>query len=328
MMDLDAYVTERGGEWHRLEVLANRRTLGPADADELVLLYQRAATHLSVLRSRNPDPVLLADLSRLVLAGRSALHRGRGGGFWRAVADFAAYRLPGALYRTRRWWLTTGVLLVACAAALIRYLGAHPEVIALFAGDAEVQRVVSRDFVGYYSRFRAENFALQVWTNNALLTAQCLASGVLVLPVFYLLAQNLLNTGLVGAMMTGAGAGDTFLIYLAPHGLLELTCLFVGAGVGLRLGWAWIAPGPLRTRRRSLVAWVREGMVVAAGLVPALAVAGVLEAFVTPSALPAALRIGIGALAWLGFLAYALAWGRIADRRRPADPDGADLPAA
>jgi uncharacterized membrane protein SpoIIM required for sporulation len=329
MMDLDAYLAERGGEWHRLEVLANRpKLLSPAEIDELVVLYQRAATHLSVLRSRNPDPVMLADLSRLVLAGRAAVTRSSGGFSWRPLADFFLYRLPGALYRTRRWWGTLAVLLVAATAALVWYLASHPDVLALFAGDETIDQVVDKKFVGYYSEYQAQNFALQVWTNNALLTAQCLASGVLILPVFYLLWQNLLNTGLVGAMMVSRDAGDTFLTYLAPHGLLEITCLFVGAGVGLRIGWSWIAPGPLQTRRQSLVAWVREGMVVAVGLVVTLAVAGCLEAFVTPSGLVAPVRVGIGALIWLGFLMYALVWGREANERRPAGPESADLPAA
>ncbi|WP_436533997.1 stage II sporulation protein M [Actinoplanes sp. HUAS TT8] len=328
-MDLDAYLAERGGEWHRLEVLANRpNLLSPAEIDELVVLYQRAATHLSVLRTRNPDPVMLADLSRLVLAGRAAVTRSSGGFSWRPLGEFFAYRLPAALYRTRRWWGTLAVLLVTATAVLVWYMASHPEVLSLFVDDADIDKVVNQEFVGYYSEYRAQNFALQVWTNNALLTAQCLASGVLILPVFYLLWSNMLNTAVVGGIMVSRDAGGTFLTYLAPHGLLEITCLFVGAGVGLRIGWSWIAPGPLQTRRQALVAWVREGMVVAVGLVPALLVAGCLEAFVTPSALPPFARIGIGAAVWLGFLSYALVWGREADRRRPAGPDTADLPAA
>jgi hypothetical protein len=61
-------------------------------------------------------------------------------------------------------------------------------------------------------------------------------------------------------------------------------------------------------------------MLVALGLVLVLLVAGLLEAYVTPSPLPAPLRIGIGAVVWLGFLVYALIIGAAADRRaRSAD---------
>ncbi|GAA0578929.1 stage II sporulation protein M [Paractinoplanes ferrugineus] len=328
MIDLDAYIAERGGEWQRLRMLARRSKLTAAEADELVLLYQRASTHLSALRGRHTDPVLLADLSQLVLTGRAAVTRRSGHFSWQPVKDFFAYGLPGALYRTRRWWGILALLMVAAGVALVWYLSNEPAALNAFLSEDQMRELVDKEFVGYYSEYRAQNFALEVWTNNAVLTAQCLASGVLILPVIYLLAGNLLNTGVVGGAMVRDGATDTLLTYLAPHGLLELTCLFIGAGVGLRLGWAWIAPGPLRTRRESLVAWVREGMVIAVGLVVALAVAGLLEAFITPSPLPAPFRVGIGAAVWLAFLAYALSWGKVADARRPPTRDDADVPTA
>jgi uncharacterized membrane protein SpoIIM required for sporulation len=128
--------------------------------------------------------------------------------------------------------------------------------------------------------------------------------------------------------MIGADAGDVFFTYIAPHGFLELTSVFVGAGVGLRIGWAWIAPGPHRTRGQALAERARSGMLVALGLVLVLLVAGLLEAYVTPSPLPAPLRIGIGAVVWLGFLLYALVIGAAADRgARSADlPDDTAVP--
>ncbi len=49
---------------------------------------------------------------------------------------------------------------------------------------------------------------------------------------------------------------------------------------------------------------------VALGLAGVLLVSGVLEAFVTPSGLPTAARIGIGVLAELAFLVYVIGYGR------------------
>ena len=72
-------------------------------------------------------------------------------------------------------------------------------------------------------------------------------------------------------------------------------------------------------------------MLVALGLVADAAVAGLLEAYVTPSGLPAALRVGIGAVVWLLFMAYALGIGSAAHHRATTaqdDPDLAPLPTA
>lgn len=314
-MDLDAYVLERAGEWDRMEELARRRRLSADEADELVVLYQRAATHLSVIRSRVPDPVVVADLSRQLLAGRAAITRGSGFS-WRSVGHFLTDGLPAELYRARRWWISLGLLLVVLATALAFYIAGNPSVAALFLSAEQREQLVQEDFVGYYSEFQAQNFAAQVWTNNALLTAQCIAAGVLVLPVVYLLGVNLFAVGLTGGVMISADAGDTFLTYLTPHGLLELTCVFVGAGAGLRIGWAWIAPGPARTRRQALADRARSGMLIAVGLTPALLVAGLVEAYVTPAPVPAWSRITVGATVWVSFLLYALVQGRRADARR------------
>lgn len=53
-MDLDVFVSAHRAEWDRLDaLLRRRRRLNGAEADELVTLYQRAATHLS---SSSPAP--------------------------------------------------------------------------------------------------------------------------------------------------------------------------------------------------------------------------------------------------------------------------------
>ncbi|MDM4784555.1 stage II sporulation protein M [Micromonospora sp. b486] len=50
---------------------------------------------------------------------------------------------------------------------------------------------------------------------------------------------------------------------ITPHGLLELTGIFVAAGVGLRTAWAWIAPpahlgrARLSPRRDGSPSWSR-----------------------------------------------------------------------
>jgi len=320
-VDLDAYVSERRGEWTRLRTLSRQRRLTPGEADELVLLYQRTATHLSVIRSRSADPVLIASLSQLVVGARAAITGGRSFS-WAPAARFFTTGFPVELYRARWWWVTVAAVSTALSTVLILYVAGHPEVPARFMSPADMQRLVDSDFVGYYSNFHAQNFAAQVWTNNALLTAQCLASGVLIVPVLYLLGQNIFGIAVTGGVMVGAGRGDVFLTYIAPHGLLELTCVFIGAGVGLRIGWGWIAPGPHRTRGQALAERARSGMLVALGLAVVLGVSGLLEAYVTPSPLPAPIRIAIGGLS---FLAYAFVLGGRAHHRGESADLAADL---
>lgn len=118
----------------------------------------------------------------------------------------------------------------------------------------------------------------------------------------------MLNLGVGIGLMSSAGRLDTFLGLILPHGLLELTAVFVAAGIGLRLGWTLIDPGH-RTRRTALAEEGRSALGVAIGLAAVLFVSGVLEGFVTPSGLPTWARIGIGIAAELAFLLYVYVLG-------------------
>jgi uncharacterized membrane protein SpoIIM required for sporulation len=319
-VDLDAYVAEHAGEWRRMEHLAGRRRLSADEADELIALYQRATTHLSVIRSRSPDPALVARLSRMVFAARAAITGGTRFS-WRAVGRFFTVTFPLEVYRAGRWWVTVAVTFTTLSMGLAAYIAAHPEVAQHFLSQDEIDQLVNSDFAGYYSRYQAQNFAAQVWTNNAWVSALCLASGILIVPVFYILFFNGLNLGMNGGVMIGYGRSDVFFELILPHGLLELTCVFVAAGVGLRIGWSWIAPGPYRTRGRALAETARSAMVVALGLAGVLAISGLLEAFVTPSGLPWFLTVGTGVVCWLGFLVYVFVLGG----RAAAAGESADL---
>ncbi len=312
-MDLDAFIAAHRGEWAELESLTKQRKLNPDQADRLITLYQRVATQLSVVQSAAPDPLLTARLSALVARARSAI-TGSSEASWRDIARFFTVSFPAALYRTRRWWFGAAAMSLLVALAVGWWIAGDPQVQASLAEEKEIQQLVNSDFENYYSEYAASSFAARVWTNNAWVAAQAIAFGIFGLPVVYVLALNALNLGVVGGLMATGGRLDLFFGLILPHGLLELTCVFVAAGVGLRLFWAWIDPGP-RTRGRALAQEGRAAVGVALGLVLVLAICGVIEAFVTPSGLPTWARISIGVIAEVLFLTYVYTLGRWAEQR-------------
>lgn len=306
-MDVDAYAAAHRAEWERLEVLLRRSRLSGAEADELVALYQRTATHLSVIRSAAPDPALVGRLSTLVARGRAAVTGSRSPA-WRQAARFLVVGFPAAVYRSWRWWSSVGVAVTGTAALVGAWVAGNPEVQAGIAAPEEARRLVEQDFAAYYSSNPAGSFAAQVWTNNAWVAAVCLISGILLLPVLVVLFLNTVNLGATAGLMAAGGRLDVFFGLIIPHGLLELTAVFVAAGAGLQLGWTLIDPGPRRRVEAVAVQGrVTAGMAVGVALV--LLVSGVIEAFVTPSPLPTWARIGIGALAEAAFLAYVVVLG-------------------
>ncbi|MFE0518914.1 stage II sporulation protein M [Streptomyces sp. NPDC058954] len=315
-MDLDVFVTTHRAEWDRLDALLGRqRRLTGAEADELVALYQRTATHLSLIQSSAPDPQLTGRLSQLVARARSAV-TGTRRASWRDVTRFLTHGFPSAVYRSRRWWVPTALLSTLVSVLLGWWIGTHPDVQATIAAPNELRELTrpGGQYETYYSSHPAASFAAQVWTNNAWAAALCLILGVFLgLPVLWLLFQNMLNLGVGFGLMSSVGRLDTFLGLVLPHGLLELTAVFVAAGTGLRLGWTVVDPGP-RSRRTALAEEGRAAIGMAIGLALVLFVSGAIEGFVTPSGLPTWARIGIGVVAELAFLAYVFVLGGRAAR--------------
>ncbi|WP_067172621.1 stage II sporulation protein M [Microtetraspora niveoalba] len=313
-MDIDAFVAAHRPAWDRLEDLVRRRRrLAGAEVDELVDLYQRTATHLSAVRSASTDAVLVGRLSSLVARARSAV-TGAHTPAWREVARFFTVSFPVVAYRARRWWLGATLASLAIAYVVGAWVAGDPDVRAAIGTPEEIRQIVEHDFADYYSANPAASFAGQVWVNNAWVSAQVIISAVLLgLPIPYILLQNAANVGLLGGLMTAYDKADVFWGLILPHGMLELTAVFLAAGVGLRLGWTVIDPGP-RRRGEALAEQGRAVMSVALGLVVVLLVSGLIEAGVTPSGLPTWARIGIGALAEVLFLVYVVVFGRRAAR--------------
>ncbi|MEO7269769.1 MAG: stage II sporulation protein M [Knoellia sp.] len=325
-MDLDAFIATHLGQWRRLEELVGRRSLSGSESDELLDLYQRVSTHLSVVRSASPDPSLVSYLSALLARARHTATGSRTT-TWRDAARFFTQTFPAALYRTRYWWLTTMVGSVVLAFIVGTWAVWHPEVFTSQMTSAEIDAYVNTDFENYYSEYPHHEFAPLVWTNNAWVAALCIALGVLGLPVLFILAQNVIGVGIAGALMVSNDRGSLFFGLILPHGLLELTAIFVAAAVGLRLFWSWIEPGP-RSRLDSLAAEGRTAMAIALGLVAVLFVSGGIEGFVTPSGLPTWARILIGVIAEALFFAYVfVVGGRAARAGVTGDVAESDQPA-
>jgi len=320
-VDADAYANAHQAEWERLDRLVRRRRrLSGDEVDELVAAYQRATTQLSVLRAAGGDPALVAQQSGRLAKARAAV-TGAPSAQWRSAARFAVVGFPLMAYRIRWWWLATaaGSLLVALIFGW--WVARTPAVQAALITKSQAADLVHNKFRDYYTQSAAGSFAAKVWTNNVWVAAEALISGILLgIPTLYVLLTNSLNIGVDGGLLAAYGKTGEFFSLILPHGMLELSAVFLAAAAGLRLGWTVIDPGP-RPRAQALAETGRETVTITLGLIVVLLASGLIEAFVTPSSLPAWARIGIGGVVEAAFLGYVL----IAGRRAAASGQSADI---
>jgi uncharacterized membrane protein SpoIIM required for sporulation len=323
-VDVDAFTAVRSPRWNRLQQLAQRRRRTGAEADEMTLLYRSTASDLAAVRSAAPDPALITRLSMLLAQSRVWLT----GAHHVRTSDFRRYftrSLPAAMHRVRWWGVTVSVVVVVFSAIAAQYTLNTPEALELVGPPETRAQIAQEEFASYYTEYDGTSFTARVWTNNAWLAVQCIAFGITGFFPLFLLYNTVIQLGVAAAVMAEHGMLDIFFQLIIPHGLLELSAVFVAAGAGLRLFWTMLVPGP-RPRGQALAEEARITLSVALGLAITLFISGLIEGYVTPSdVLGWPIKIAIGAVAFVAFWGFVFIAGRDARRRGATGDDDADF---
>ena len=317
-MDIDRYVAGNTPVWNRLAELTARSQRGvgrlsAAELDELVRLYQRVAGHLSYAQTYYRDPGLVAKLSALVARSAAVIYGTRPRTL-RVLGRFLTTTFPAAIWHARWFVLVSTVLSAIPAAALAIWIANSTAALEAVGPPAVREAYVNHDFAAYYSSEPAAQFASQVFSNNVQVAFQAFALGILLcVGTAYVLATNGAVLGVAAGLFAAAHQLPKFWGLVTPHGMLELTAVFIAGASGLRLGWTVIDPGD-RPRGVALAEEGRRAVVIVLGLVVTFLVAGTIEGFVTGRPWPTWLRVGIGVAAEAGFLGYVWVRGRAAAR--------------
>lgn len=318
-VDLDALSAARRDEWKRLDDLSRSRDLDGPSVDEFVARYQSASADLADIKTSAGRTPQGDHVSTMLSRARLRL-TGTPDNVLRQIPRFFINQLPAALYQLR--W-TTLALTLACIGIVwltSAWIVSDPALVATLGSEYQLEQYAEEDFVAYYSEHSGAMFGAMVWTNNAWIAVQSVIFGITGIWPLYVFVQNAVGLGTSAAIMFEYDRGADFVLYIRPHGQLEMTSIFVACAAGLHMFWAWVVPGH-RSRMDALASQGRALATVAIGLVLSLALSGVVEGWVTRQEWPWAIKIGIGTLALAAFLVYMLVLGR----RAAASGESGDL---
>lgn len=309
------FETRHSALWAELEAALKPPGKGraPADGARLAALYRRVCEHLALAQARAYPAHLTQRLEALAQDAHRAIYRRHDYGMDR-LARLALVDFPQAV-RAHRWYLLAATLLFALPMLLVGIASWRDPGFILHLLDASKVQ----DFDGMYGeqsralgRTRSaetdwEMFGFYI-RNNIGVGFQCFAAGVFAgVGSAFFLVYNGLFAGAVGGYLIAGGYAENFLSFVVTHAAFELTAIVLAGAAGLRLGYAWLAPGRL-TRTESLRQAAHAAIVVIYGVIALLLVAAAVEAFwssarwVAPS-----VKYGVGAACWALVLAY-LGW--------------------
>src|SRR5690606_19583965 len=149
------------------------------------------------------------------------------------VVRYFTRSLPAALHHVRWWgfWVAAAVIVMSAVAA--QHTLNSPEALELVGPPGTRAQIAQEEFASYYTEYDGTSFTARVWTNNAWLAAQCIAFGITGVYPLILMYNTVIQLGVAAAVMAEHDMLDIFFQLIIPHGLLELSAVFVAAGAGL-----------------------------------------------------------------------------------------------
>jgi len=323
-MDANQFYLARQADWQALTQLLDRSQRGlaglaPDELDRMGALYRLATSDLALAQRDYPDQRVTEYLNQLVARAHALIYQSEplaADRLW----DFAARGFPRA-YREALPFMLVAMALLIIPALIAGLSTAWQPASARWLLPAEAQDLIpSIEQKQLWTDIPvsecpyASSFIMQ---NNIRVVFLAFGGGMLAgLYTVYVLLLNGLELGGITGLTAHYGIGFDLWTFVIGHGVIELSVIAIGGGSGLMLGWAMLQPGLLR-RRDALAQAAGRAVRLVFGCVPLLVLAGTIEGFISPSALPWpvhwAIGLGSGALLY----AYLLLAGREPQKEKP-----------
>jgi uncharacterized membrane protein SpoIIM required for sporulation len=318
MASSDRFIKERKGAWQRLEDLlklldrSSLRRLHREEVRELGRIYRRTSSDLAVARAESRDPRLVNYLNSLVTRAHGRIYRADAAEGRRRIRDFFARDFPRTFRRT--WRCTALAFSVFMLFSVIGFVGTmrDPEFSELAGVPPYARERILENKPRWWKSANDANqiAATSIATNNIYVTFKAFAYGALFgVGTLYAMAFNgIINAALL-ALTFRAGYGTELLTFMAGHGVIELTCIFIAGGAGILFGTALLFPGDI-PRFDNLRLRGREAAYLITGCVPLLAVAATIEGFISPAPIPSAMKFTVAGVTGVALYSYLLLAGR------------------
>jgi len=293
-MNVERWLKTRRLSWQKLEDLlkiVDGRGLPGLERDqlqELGRLYRSTSGDLSRARSMKLSGEVQVYLNNLVVRAHNQVYqnrRNRLSDIW----DFFANGFPRLVQEHILY------VVVAFTIFIVPSIGCYREAL-LDVHFGQMESAPGKPLVPDEIWHQIEHH--QMWTDSAQEASPAVASLIatnnikvailaFVLGISFgigtvlVLAFNGMDIGTVFGVCQDYGMGGRLATFVASHGVIELTAIFISGGAGLMIGRALLFPGQYR-RLDALRLAARPAFKMFAGCVLLLLVAGSIEGFISP----------------------------------------------
>lgn len=251
-------------------------------------LYRSVASDLSRARSMKLSSDITSYLNNLVVKGHNQVYqspRNR----WRDLGHFLWITFP-EIFREHFGYVVVAFLLV-----ILPFIGcwmlvrqdinfAHLEIQPGHAmvSDELWTMIEKKQMWTDVAQHESPAVAGFIATNNIKVSLLAFVMGTTAgIGTVYVLVTNGMLIGGTFAVCEAYGLAHKLLAFVAPHGIFELSAIFISGGAGLLLAKGLLFPGNYK-RADSFKQAAKPAFILFIGCVPLLLIAGMIEGFISP----------------------------------------------
>ncbi|MCL1791963.1 MAG: stage II sporulation protein M [Peptococcaceae bacterium] len=295
-------------DWDNLEqtlkAFRGAKSCTPAQLDDLHTLYLKVSQHVSICQTYFPQSQLTGYLNDLATRAHNTLYRGQVSSS-NQIKQFFAHTFID-LFWERRFFIGLAALLFIFG-GLIGYLMVYnqPDSLqTLVPGIPNDPETLREGML-----VPAATMSSSIMTNNIQVAMLAFAGGAtLGLLTIYLMIYNGISVGALACYFWQQGASYEFWAYIVPHGIIELTAIFIAGGAGLLMGYKVLVPGTA-PRSHQFITQAGQSCFLLLGTIPLFIVAGIIEGFITPAPIPLEVKYMVAILTVFALMLY-VALGR------------------
>ncbi len=285
-MDLKSFIKQNRDNWELLEQtlknITKKKNLTPEKIEQFQLLYQKTAHQFSYSQTYFPEEEVTLYLNELVSKAHNVLYRDQVTSFYQ-IKHFFGKTFIRLLLEQGRFVLFAGILfLIGAIGSFISVMNDPLHLYAILPD--EIAYAVDPQQIGKIDQsINSSAVSAMIMTNNIQVAFLAFAGGITFgILTIYLLIYNGIIIGALAALFLQHGKFYDFWAYIVPHGIIELTAIFIAGGAGLLMGYRILVPGPY-SRVFQLKRQAMRSVQLLLGTIPLFVIAGIIEGYITPA---------------------------------------------
>lgn len=306
-MNIEQFIAKNSPLWtefKNLTELIDKKGIKHLDSKQLkhyLYLFRQSSHQLAYARTHYPGNEVIPYINSLVANSHNHIYSVKKYDF-SEVGSFFSFDLPYNIKKYKNYILIATAIFLFSFALSWLLVANNPQNAAYFMPKEMIEGVNWN--MDASNQWDYPVMSSYIMTNNISVAFKAFVLGItLGIGTFYILFSNGALLGALTGLVYHNGNPIGYWSLILPHGILELTAIFIAGGAGFMLARSILIPREY-SRRHSIIKGAKEAISLMLGVIIFLIIAGIIEGFFTPINISPVYKLIFAGLTLIMIIAY------------------------